>query len=100
MDVPPHLWATRVRNDAGGNDSLARTEAIWSCLVCFCCAARCPRGVRPVELAEQARSVTLRKQNYTAPLADEIGKQNGLRKSSDNPIPQQLIVAAMRKKRA
>jgi len=97
MDVPPHFWAVRVRQGEG--ESLARAEAIWSCLACFCCAARCPRGVRPVELAEQARSVTLRKENHTATFADETVLQI-ISKKSGKAIPQQLIVAAMRKKRA
>jgi len=89
MDVPPHLWAGRVRN--GDGDSLVHAQSIWQCLVCFCCVARCPRGVRPVELAEQARSATLRKKIHTASPTDLTGNK---------PIPQQLIVAAMRKKRA
>jgi heterodisulfide reductase subunit C len=84
MDIPPHLWVYRFRN--GDAASVKESEAIWQCLSCFCCAARCPRGVQPVQLAEEARQGKgLLLEDVVLPV-----KEN---------MPQQLLVATLRKAR-
>ncbi|MCL2202805.1 MAG: 4Fe-4S dicluster domain-containing protein [Defluviitaleaceae bacterium] len=84
MDIPPHKWVYRARN--GDAESLGQCGAIWQCLSCFCCEARCPRGVKPAHLAEEARIQS----KFTS---DDIPLL------TDEKMPQQLLVAALRKAR-
>jgi heterodisulfide reductase subunit C len=86
MDLPPHKWVYRLRN--GDGESVKKAEAIWLCLSCFCCEARCPRGVKPAHLAEEAR------ESGGAPFLSD-----GIPTLVDEKMPQQLLVAALRKAR-
>jgi heterodisulfide reductase subunit C len=89
MDLPPHMWAYRLRE--GNEKSLLDCGAVWRCLACFCCEARCPRGVRPAHLAEEIRHTLLRAGSALS--ADDIPEL------VKNGMPQQLLVAALRKNR-
>lgn len=94
MDLLPHAWVSRAR--MGDLTAVRDSASIWRCLACFCCAARCPRGVKPIEIAEMARSHVLRTVHSSNNTEHEISVPEG---SPHNPMPQQLLVAALRKKR-
>ncbi|MCL2603721.1 MAG: 4Fe-4S dicluster domain-containing protein [Defluviitaleaceae bacterium] len=89
MDLPPHMWVYRINN--GGQSSVQQTEAIWQCLSCFCCEARCPRGVKPAHLAEEARGGQGKFTNDKGKLLENISA------NANDKIPRQLLVAALRK---
>jgi heterodisulfide reductase subunit C len=76
------MWVYRIRN--GDGESVRGANAIWLCVGCFCCEARCPRGVKPAHLAEEARS-------HKGFLLEDIVRK------PDDKMPQQLFVAALRK---
>ena len=91
MDLTPHRWVGLAR--AGDLAAVRDAAAIWLCVGCFCCAARCPRGVRPVELAEAARVMVVRTKAYETSMPDDVPAR------IQENMPQQLLVAALRKKR-
>jgi heterodisulfide reductase subunit C len=74
---------------------IEESESIWLCMMCYCCAERCPRGVKPFEIAQQARAFVSRTSHSSK--NTEYDLQN-LQTSPSNPIPQQLLVAAARKR--
>ncbi|MCL2501050.1 MAG: 4Fe-4S dicluster domain-containing protein [Defluviitaleaceae bacterium] len=84
MDLPPHMWVYRTQR--GDPSSVRKADAIWKCLSCLCCEARCPRGVKPAHVAEEARAG----QGY---ILEDVMKR------VDENMPQQLPVAALRKAR-
>ncbi len=47
----------------GLRDDVLRDPAIWSCARCFACVAHCPKHVRPGDVIEAVRHVSLREGN-------------------------------------
>jgi len=86
MDMPPHKWVYYARNGEG--ERVQNAGAIWQCLSCFCCEARCPRGVKPAQLAEEKRA-----------LSNKVVLLESLSEHVIENMPQQLLVAALRKAR-
>ncbi|MBQ8918203.1 MAG: (Fe-S)-binding protein, partial [Oscillospiraceae bacterium] len=69
------------------------SDSIYMCLSCMACVQRCPRGVEPGKLVEAVRLMKIRQQGmdhkgprYIPPMVDE-------------KVPQQLLMASMRKYR-
>jgi len=93
MDVPPHKFVKYTNEKR--TEECASSNTIRNCLSCYTCAARCPRGVGPVAVINEARLAVLRK------IGGEIMSQDDVPNLilNDENIPQQLIVAAMRKYR-
>ena len=91
MDILPHRFV-KYTND-GRFEELSQSKALWACLSCFACIERCPRGVEPSSLIEAVRATTLRKQGASHLKQDDIPAII----ESDEEIPQQLVVAALRK---
>jgi|GEM_PF-7064083 len=91
MDLLPHQWVGRVQS--GNAVAVRDAKAIWLCVGCFCCGARCPRGVLPYALAEEARANNPRDAHDPAPLLDTVAAR------AKTTMPQQLAVAALRKRR-
>ncbi|MCC8109989.1 MAG: 4Fe-4S dicluster domain-containing protein [Planctomycetes bacterium] len=89
MDVHPHKVVSMVAdNDYEG---LVNCETLWRCLSCFTCVERCPRDVQPANIIEAVRLLQIREagENHMPPgeVPDML----------DDELPQQAIVAAMRK---
>ena len=49
MEYPPRKIIAMVR--AGMRDEVLSSNSMWHCLSCYMCTVRCPRGVKPTELA-------------------------------------------------
>ncbi len=89
MEYHPHQFVSMI-ND-GKVDALLASEAVYSCLTCFACAQRCPRGVEPAKLIEAVRLLAIRKKGKNRMSAEDVAG------FADEDIPQQAIVSAFRK---
>ena len=49
MEYPPRKIIALVR--AGMRDEVLSSSSMWHCLSCYMCTVRCPRDVKPTELA-------------------------------------------------
>lgn len=49
MEYPPRKTIALIR--AGMRDTVLSSSSMWHCLSCYMCTVRCPRGVKPTELA-------------------------------------------------
>ena len=49
MEFPPRKIIALIR--AGMRDEVLSSSSMWYCLSCYMCTVRCPRGVKPTELA-------------------------------------------------
>lgn len=91
MDYHPHQFVTMV--ERGQIEELMENESIYYCLSCMACVERCPRGVEPGKLIEAVRVLQTRQQGK-----DEKGPID-IPDFVDEQVPQQLLMAAMRKYR-
>lgn len=89
MDIHPHQFVSMV--EKGDIDKLMKSKSLWTCLTCFACVERCPRGVEPAKLIEAVRLAVIRQQGENHLKADDIPA------ILDKNIPQQAIVSAFRK---
>ena len=55
MEYPPRKIIAMVR--AGLRDEVLSSSSMWYCLSCYMCTARCPRGVKPTEIAHALESL-------------------------------------------
>ncbi len=55
MEYPPRKIIAMIR--AGMRDEVLSSNSMWFCLSCYTCTARCPRGVKPTELAHALESL-------------------------------------------
>ena len=67
------------------------SPSLYRCLACMACVERCPRNVEPAKLVEAVRLLVIRQQGLNHMTSDEIPAK------LDPELPQQAIVAAMRK---
>ena len=89
MEYHPHQFVSMVEN--GRIDELMASKGIYTCLSCFACVERCPRNVEPAKLIEAVRLAVIRQQGMNHLKPDDLpGKL-------DDEIPQQALMAAMRK---
>ena len=49
MEYPPRKIIAMIRADM--RDEVLSSNSMWHCLSCFMCTVRCPRGVKPTEIA-------------------------------------------------
>lgn len=49
MEYPPRKTIALIR--AGMRDKVLSSSSMWHCLSCYMCTVRCPRDVKPTELA-------------------------------------------------
>lgn len=89
MEYHPHQFVSMVRK--GKIEQLAASKSIYRCLSCFACLERCPRNVEPSKLIEAVRLSVIRQQGMSHMKPDAIPEK------WDAELPQQAIVAAMRK---
>jgi heterodisulfide reductase subunit C len=59
MEFPPRKIIAMIR--AGLRDEVLASASMWHCLSCYTCTARCPRGVKPTELAHALESLASQK---------------------------------------
>ena len=55
MEYPPRKIIAMIR--AGMRDEVLASSSMWFCLSCYMCTCRCPRGVKPTELAHALESL-------------------------------------------
>ena len=91
MEYHPHQFVAMVEN--GEIEKLMASESIYMCLSCMACVELCPRGVEPGKLVEAVRLMQIRQQG-----ADHKGPRD-IPAFADEHVPQQLLMAAMRKYR-
>ncbi len=58
MEFPPRKIIALIR--AGVREEVLSSSSMWFCLSCYLCTARCPRGVKPTELAHALESLASR----------------------------------------
>ena len=89
MDIKPHQFVSYI--EKGEIDKLLQSKSLFTCLTCFACVERCPRGVAPAAIIEAVRQEVIRAQGENRVQAEEIPAQ------IDEQIPQQLLVSMFRK---
>ena len=89
MEYHPHQFVYMV--EKGEIDKLLTSKSIYKCLTCFACVERCPRGVEPAMLIDSLRTLAVREKGANHLSAD------GIPALLDDEMPQQAIMAALRK---
>ena len=89
MEYHPHQFVSMVQK--GKIEELMNSKSIYMCLSCFACLERCPRNVEPAKLIEAVRLAVIRQQGMSHMNANDVPAK------WDADMPQQAIVAAMRK---
>ena len=89
MEYHPHQFVYMV--DKGQIDKLMNSKSLYRCLTCYACLERCPRGVEPSKLIEAVRLMVIRQQGMNHMKPDDLPAK------LDEEMPQQALVAAMRK---
>ena len=89
MEYHPHQFVYMV--EKGEIDKLLTSKSIYKCLPCFACVARCPRGVEPAMLIDSLRTLAVREKGANHLSAADIPAL------LDDEMPQQAIMAALRK---
>ncbi len=89
MDIKPHQFVSYI--EKGEIDKLLESKSLFTCLTCFACVERCPRGVAPAAIIEAVRQEVIREQGANRVKAEEIPE------IVDDKIPQQLLVSMFRK---
>ena len=95
MEYHPHQFVAMV--EKGDIERLMASPSVFMCLSCFACVERCPRGVEPGKLVEAVRLMQIRQRN-AAGKGDHKGPRD-IPAFVDERVPQQLLMAAMRKYR-
>ena len=89
MEYHPHEFVAMV--ESGEIEPLLKSESLYKCLTCFACVEKCPRSVEPAKLIEAVRNVVIREKGGSRLTPDGIPAQ------LDEDMPQQLLMAALRK---
>ena len=89
MDIKPHQFVSYI--EKGEVDKLMNSKSLFTCLSCFACVERCPRGVAPAAVIEAVRQEVIRMQGENRVQAEEIPQ------IIDETVPQQLLVSMFRK---
>lgn len=89
MDIKPHQFVSYI--EKGEIDKLLNSKSLYTCLSCFACVERCPRGVAPANVIEAVRQEVVRQQGGNVIAAETIPSM------IDESIPQQLLVSMFRK---
>ena len=89
MDVKPHQFVSYI--EKGKINELLESKSLYTCLSCFACVERCPRGVAPQAVIEAVRQEVIRAQGGNQIKAENVPQM------IDETIPQQLLVSMFRK---
>lgn len=74
----------------GMSDQLLNSNSIWTCVTCFTCNSRCPKGVRIAEVIEALRQILLRNRNDHLLVEELSDEQLG-------SVPPIALISALRK---
>ena len=85
-----YLPSTIIRMVQLGMEETLESKTIWTCMTCFNCEVRCPRGIDIANVMEALRQLVLRKK-YNHVSLDEL-TQEELRE-----LPQIAIISNQRK---
>ena len=91
MEYHPHQFVSMV--EKGQIEKLMNSDSIYLCLGCMACVERCPRHVAPGKLVGAVAQMKLRQQDGNRKNGNHIAA------FADEKVPQQLLMAAMRKYR-
>ena len=91
MEYHPHQFVSMV--EKGQIEKLMNSDSIYLCLSCMACVERCPRNVAPGKLVGAVAQMKLRQQDGNHKNGNDIAAIAG------ENVPQQLLMAAMRKYR-
>jgi heterodisulfide reductase subunit C len=58
MEYPPRKIIAMIR--AGMRDEVLSSNSMWHCVSCYLCYDRCPRGVKPTEIAHALESLAVK----------------------------------------
>lgn len=58
MEYPPRKIIAMIR--AGMRDEVLSSSSMWHCVSCYLCYDRCPRGVKPTEIAHALESLAVK----------------------------------------
>jgi heterodisulfide reductase subunit C len=58
MEYPPRKIIAMIR--AGMREEVLSSSSMWHCLSCYMCYERCPRGVKPTEIAHALESLAIK----------------------------------------
>ncbi|MBQ3234964.1 MAG: 4Fe-4S dicluster domain-containing protein [Clostridia bacterium] len=89
MDIKPHQFVSYI--EKGEVEKLLESKSLYTCLSCFACVERCPRGVAPANVIEAVRQEVVRAQGGNKVQAEKIPE------TINEAIPQQLLVSMFRK---
>ncbi|MBO5925943.1 MAG: 4Fe-4S dicluster domain-containing protein [Clostridia bacterium] len=89
MDIKPHQFVSYIEKNE--IEKLLNSKSLFTCLTCFACVERCPRGVAPAAIIEAVRQEVIRQQGENRVQAEKIPE------IVDDKIPQQLLVSMFRK---
>lgn len=89
MEYHPHQFVYMV--ESGNIEPLLNSQSLYTCLTCFACVERCPRGVEPANIVEAVRLEAIRKQDGNHLKPQDIPAL------VNEDLPQQAIVSAFRK---
>ena len=89
MDIKPHQFVSYI--EKGEVEKLLASKSLYTCLSCFACVERCPRGVAPANVIEAVRQEVIRVQGGNKVQAEKIPE------TINEAIPQQLLVSMFRK---
>lgn len=89
MEYHPHQFVYMV--EKGDLAPLLHSKSLYTCLSCFACVERCPRGVEPARFVEAVRLAAIRQQYNNHMKPQDIPAK------LDDDLPQQAIVSAFRK---
>ncbi len=91
MDIHPQKVVAMVAD--GDAEAIRNANSLWRCMSCFLCVERCPRDVKPANVIEAVKflRITQKGENHMPP-----GRIPAM-VNEDREIPQQALVAAMRK---
>ena len=80
MEYAPRKIIAMIR--AGMRDEVLSSNSMWHCLSCYMCTVRCPRGVKPTELAHALEC---------------LSQQQGFRvKGTKTPVVYRSFVSSMK----
>lgn len=91
MEYHPHQFVSMV--EKGQIEKLMQSDSLYLCMSCMACVERCPRGVEPGKLIEAVRLMKIRKDGQNRKNAGDIPAV------ASETVPQQFLMAAMRKYR-
>ena len=58
MEYPPRRIIAMIR--AGKRDEVLSSDSMWYCMSCYLCSERCPRDIKPTELAYALESLAVK----------------------------------------